>query len=707
MKKIFLLTFICITSFSQQKEQSDSLEYNLNQITITATRYSEPLIEIPFSISIIKDGLSTTKGYGFDEILNSAPGVLAQSRAGNQDVRVTIRGFGARGAGDRSNSGTSRGIRVMVDGIPETEPDGRTSFDLIDLGLSSSIEVIRSNASSIWGNASGGVINVSMIPSSYNSFTELNQSIGSFGFQQTRFKSMANLENGRVFLNISNSTFEGWRQNSSSYRTIINMGFLTSFNSQSRLNIFASGVTNMFHVPGPLTESQYNNNPQSANIFYSNRDERRHNKIVKLGFTFDYKFDEHNSIDVMSFISPKFLQRSERGTFRDFTRYFTGGNLVYKNNLGFGNSFHNYFVAGIDEAYQDGAILFYNLSPSNGRGDKLRTNKREGANNFGAFIQNELIYDDKISIIAGGRYDAVTYYSENFLDTRIGHNEKVFEKFTPKVGLTYRVTPSISLFTNIGGGVEVPAGNETDPLSTFGDDKLFLLNPLLEPIISTTYEMGTKQIWFFGDENLINYLMLELSAYRINIKNDIIPYSGGAFYLTSGKSHRNGIELYAESELRGNIKLKTSFTYLNSEYDDYLVDSLHYNKPGRIANYSGNKTAGIPEYFYNLTFEYKPDFLKHILFSYTLGGTSSYFVDDANQIEVPSSSISNIKLALIKPVNIIGGIYITGFISVNNLFNTKYISSSFINPDILGGGAYYIEPGLPRNYLFSVSLGVN
>jgi outer membrane receptor protein involved in Fe transport len=74
---------------------------------------------------------------------------------------------------------------------------------------------------------------------------------------------------------------------------------------------------------------------------------------------------------------------------------------------------------------------------------------------------------------------------------------------------------------------------------------------------------------------------------------------------------------------------------------------------------------------------------------------------------VPSNSISNIKLALIKPVNIIGGIYITGFISVNNLFNTKYISSSFINPDILAGGAYYIEPGLPRNYLFSVSLGVN
>jgi iron complex outermembrane receptor protein len=707
MKKVLLLIFVYAVILAQPVEKSDSLKYNLNQVTITATRYSEPLIEIPFSISIINEGLSTIKGYGFDEILNSAPGVLAQSRAGNQDVRVTIRGFGARGAGDRSNSGTSRGIRVLVDGIPETEPDGRTSFDLIDLGLSSSIEVVRSNASSIWGNASGGVINISMVPSSNKSFAEIIHSIGPFGFKQTRLKSLANLENGKVFLNISNSSFAGWRKNSSSYRTLVNIGVLTSFNSRSNLNIFASAVSNMFHVPGPLTESQYNNNPQSSNLFYSARDERRHNKIGKLGFTFEYKFDEQNSIDFMSFISPKYLQRSERGTFRDFTRYFAGGNLIYKNQSTFGDSFGNYFVAGIDEAYQDGAILFYNLSASNGRGDKLRTNKREGANNFGAFLQNEIIYDDKLSLIAGGRYDAVTYYSENYLDPGIGLNEKVFEKFTPKVGLTYRITPSISLFTNIGGGVEVPAGNETDPLSTFGDDKLFLLNPLLEPIISTTYEFGTKQIWYWGDENFMRYLMLELSAYRINIENDIVPYGGGAFYLTSGKSHRDGVELFTEAEFKQRLKLKASFTYLNSKYDEYLVDSLHYKKSGATANYSGNKTAGIPESFYNLTIEYKPEFLKHVLFSYTFGGTSSYYVDDANKVKVPSSSISNIKLAFIKPLDLVGGIYLTGFISVNNLFNTKYVSSSFINPDIMGGEAYYIEPGLPRNYLFSISLGVN
>ena len=119
-------------------------------------RYPEYIIEVPLAISIIdKNLLENQKGYGLNEAISFVPGVLAQSRYGNQDVRITIRGFGARGAGDKSNTGTSRGIKFFVDGIPETEPDGRTSFDNIDLSLTNKIEVVRSNVSALWGNAAG------------------------------------------------------------------------------------------------------------------------------------------------------------------------------------------------------------------------------------------------------------------------------------------------------------------------------------------------------------------------------------------------------------------------------------------------------------------------------------------------------------------------------------------------------------------------
>jgi hypothetical protein len=92
----------------------------------------------------------------------------------------------------------------------------------------------------------------------------------------------------------------------------------------------------------------------------------------------------------MLFVNPKYLQRSERNTFRDFTRYHFGGNIVFRNTYNFNENLHNSFSAGLDEAYQDGAILFYNLSATQGRGETLKDNKREGANTFGAFFQNEL-----------------------------------------------------------------------------------------------------------------------------------------------------------------------------------------------------------------------------------------------------------------------------------------------------------------------------
>ena len=160
--------------------------------------------------------------------------------------------------------------------------------------------------------------------------------------------------------------------------------------------------------------------------------------------------------------------------------------LFIKISRGFSSDIKNTFIAGLDEAYQDGAILFYSLSPTNGRGNTLRNNKREGANNFGAFVQNEINFNEKVSLIVGGRYDNVTYYSEDYLAPQFGLQEKSFTRFTPKAGITYRFSPVHSIYANLGGGVEVPAGNETDPAGTYGQDTVYLLNPLLEPIKSTT-----------------------------------------------------------------------------------------------------------------------------------------------------------------------------------------------------------------------------
>jgi iron complex outermembrane receptor protein len=711
MKKLLYALVIIlplITSTAQvkreQKKSADTVSVTLEQITVTATRYTEKVMEIPYAVSVITPlQLKQFKGYGLDEALSSVPGVLAQSRAGNQDVRLVIRGFGARGAGDRSNSGTSRGIRVMVDGIPETEPDGRTSFDLVDLSSADNIEVIRSNASATWGNAAGGVINISTMPSASESFVSVRGMGGSFGFNQVQVQNFSSYNKGKLFVSLSNSNYSGWRDHSGSYRTLFNAGFNAYLSDKSRLGVYAIGTTNLFHIPGPLTQKQYDADPEQANTTYLQRDERRFNRLGRIGVTFEHEFDDINSISAMAYLNSKFLQRSERGTFRDFTRYHTGGNFIYKNELAFSDKIKNLFVAGADEAYQDGAILFYSLSASNGRGTVLKDNKREGANNFGAFAQDEIIFNDKLSVIVGARYDKITYYSESFIDTQFGLQEKSFEKLTPKAGISYRLTPALTLYGNMGGGVEVPAGNETDPAGTYGQDLVYLINPLLEPIKSTTYEAGIKHLAYFGENAFLKTISCDAAFYFIDVQNDIIPYRGGRFYFTAGKTNRTGVEIGANMLFDEGFSFQGAFTYSNDKYKEYMIDSVHYGKANAYADYKDNKVAGIPDLFYNLGLKYAPRFLHGTYISVSMNGMGKYFADDANTLEVPSYTTFNAAIGIEKPITITGALAVRGFLTVNNIFDTGYVSSAFINPDIVNGEAVYLEPGLPRNIVLSIS----
>jgi iron complex outermembrane recepter protein len=709
---LFILMFIINISILAQTEiknvsKTDTLKHQIGQVTITATRYPENILEIPYAVSILtNEQLKNLKGYGLDEALSTIPGVLSQSRSGNQDIRIVIRGFGARGSGDRSNSGTSRGLRIMLDGIPETEPDGRTSFDNIDLSLADNLEVIRSNSSALWGNASGGIVNISSVPFFESPFVSVGGMSGSYGLQKYTLKTGAVLGVGKLSIAISNSNFDGWRIHSGSKRTVINANLVSNLSDKTKLGVYLVGASNLFHIPGPLTQAQFDADPQQSNPTYLSRDERRYNRLGRIGITLDHSLNDMHEFSGMVYLNPKYLQRSERGTFRDFTRYHTGGNFIYRNNLNFSKDVTNKLTVGLDEAYQDGAILFYGLTPTNGRNSNdLRDNKREGANTFGAFVQTEVRVGENLSILVGGRYDDVTYYSESYLDTTLGLQQKSFTHFTPKAGITYMLSPTHSIYANLGGGVEVPAGNETDPAGTFGQDTVYLINPLLEPITSSTVELGTKQLMYVGNNSFVNSVTYDVALYYIIVNNDIVPYRGGRFYFTAGKTNRMGVEAGLNLQMEHGLSLQGSFTYSQNKYKKYSVDSVHYGNPGHIADYKDNKVAGIPDVFYYAGINFAPDFFHGVYIGFSVNGMGSYFVDDANKIEVPSYNIFNATIGIKNAIKLSDNIDLSGFISFNNLTDTKYAASAFINPDLVGGKPVFLEAGLPRNIVASLSFG--
>jgi iron complex outermembrane recepter protein len=702
-----ILLSAALFSVGHAQPSADSIRVHFPIVTSIGTRFAEPWIQVPLSITIIpmKD-LAQGKGYGMDEVLSGIPGVFAQSRYGNQDVRLIIRGYGARGAGERSNAGTTRGIRILNNGFPETEPDGRTSFDLVDLSGAGGIEVIRSNASSLYGNASGGVVSVGAntgFDSPYGAFAER---VGDFGFHKEAVNAGAFLGSGRFYLSFSNTNAEGWRWHSRSSQALLSTGVVTPIGQQTDLGIHLAATSNIFRVPGPLSQAQYAADPQQADSLYIKRDERRYNRLGRLGVSVSHQIDEWNFVSASTFIQPKIIQRSERGTFRDFTRYHFGGNALYRNSSEPGSNVRNILMLGVDEAYQDGAILFYNLTAASQRGT-LRDNKREGANNFGMFVQDEVEAGTEWGFLLGLRYDNITYYSQSFVTLRLD-DQKSFTQITPKFGVTYRLSPTHSLYANVGGGIEAPAGNETDPAPTEGQDTIYAINPLLEPIRSTAFEIGTKQILSFGQGSARLSLSYDIAAYWLRVTNDIIPYRNGRFYFTAGLTERMGCEVSARAEHASGVSANVAVTVSRNIYREYVVDSVHYSPSlaGRTADYGGNSVVGIPDLFLTVGARFQPGFLGGGYVRIDLQQAGRYYVNDANTIEVPAYTVVNAGAGIERWTFGAGPYYIGGFVGINNLMDLRYIGSAWLNPDVVNGVPVYIESALPRNVVIALWMGV-
>ena len=712
---IFVFFYCVFTLQSQSKKQntSDSTKVIAKDITVSALRQPEQNLEVPLAVTILglRD-IQLKRGYGIDDILQTVPGVLVQNRSGNQDLRISIRGFGARGAGERSNAGTTRGIRVLVDGIPETEPDGRTALDVINPLSIQSAEILRSNSSALFGNASGGVISFSTVPKDTDTKLTFQSQIGSFGLEQYTFQAKGMTDLGLLYATIGKTSFDGWRAQSQSDALQISAGLVKQFSARTKFGVHILAGNVNFQIPGPLNLEQYLKDPAMSadtstfNPTFIQRNERRINTSGRIGLTIDHSLSETLSLSTMTYLQSKFLQRSERNTFRDFTRYHTGGNAIIKSVNQITPSIHSLFMAGLDYQYQDGAILFYNLINGN-RGNILRTNKREGAQNIGLFLQEELMIDDEISFILGGRYDKVTYYNEIYIDGAApvfsGQNMS-YERFTPKAGITWRMNEDMSLYANIGGGIEVPAGNETDPPASLSS---FVINPLLKPIESTSLEVGYKSQTYSNDWLGIGQAEVksDIALYSISTINDIIPYAGGRFYFSAGKTERIGCEFSHAVRWNNGFSMNLTLTASKNTYIDYVIDSIVDGaKTGAsYVDYSNKEIAGIPSLFGTVQVGYGPEFLNGLQFGIDYRYFGQYYADDENTLHVDPYGMVDCSVSYTMELSERLDLKVFG--RMMNLLNAVYMSGVWINPERPKfAEPAFIEPGLPRNISAGFSL---
>ncbi len=689
---LLLVSSICANLLAQELEPNDTLStVYFREIIVTATRGGGEVLAVPMAVGVIDAReFARSRNVGLAEALWSMPGVLAQSRAGGQDVRLTIRGFGARGNGDRSNAATIRGIKVLVDGIPETEPDGRTALDLVDLTSIERIEVVRSNTSTLFGNASGGVVNIETLSWFQQPFVELKNVFGSFGLRRNNVSIGVPMPWGRSSVKVTQAVFDGWREHSASSSTSARAAVVVESGEYDKLKLIAAVAQTRFEIPGPLTLAQYHSDPSLANQEYRSRRERRHNRVGRLSFQLEKNVIDGHNVEFTGYVGPKVLQRSERNTFRDFNRFHVGGGALYRWRPKEGVL--RQLLFGVDEAFQDGSNLFYSLVNGE-RGDSLRTNKREAAETFGVFAQTEFTLIEKGTFVAGVRYDHQRYTSELFAAGRRASRRPetlAFRHLTPRVAFIYRLNDFHSIYANVGGGLEAPAFNEVDPPPSRPD---IGLNPLLKPMTSTTIELGFKGIELFTGGKLLRSFSYSLALYTISIKDEIVPFDGGAWFSSAGASRRYGVEIGSQFDFRWGIGLKSAFTYLQARYRKYQND---------LGDYSGNNVPGIPLVVFNNRVRYQSPHGFSI--ELTAEYTHRYPVDDANLLHISSSLLLNFAVGYTLQV---GSVQLNLFGGVQNLSDERYSSSAFINPSTRNSlgvplNPAYIEPGLPRNIFLGI-----
>jgi iron complex outermembrane receptor protein len=704
-----LTTVAClliVRTAAAQNAPRDSAKV-LPGITATATRSARSPLTTPLATTQVSaEELRSKTGYGLEDALRGIPGVIAQSRYGTSDVRLTIRGFGARGAGDRSNAGTSRGVRVLLDGFPETEPDGRTAFDNIDLATAYDVDVVRSSASSLWGNAAGGVINVSSRPTIATNAIEVQPIMGAYGMRRLATRASASLgENGVIWGSFTNTTVDGWRAHSDARRAVVNMGASGNVTDRTRLGLFLVGANNLMKIPGPLTKAKMDSNPLQADSTYQARDEKRYNRVARIGLSVDHDLGTSASLSSMFYLNPKYLQRSERATYRDFTRYHLGGNVMARKSLDIGSMKHR-LTLGVDQAYQDGSIQFYTLvMPSITRG-ALSDNKSEGALNTGMFVQDELTVNETLSLLIGARNDRILYHYKTFFNAAatIKSQSVNYTRFSPKLGFTWKTGGAGAIYANMSGGVEAPAGNETD-INPTGTPAAALLNPLLEPITSNSYEVGYKQLGvsMMGGALMLGY---DVALYDIEVQNEIIPYNGGRYYQTAAEASRKGVEFGMNMKSRNGIFGRAGLTYNNHTYQKYVVDSAYFSAATGKIDMSGHEVMGVPKIMANLELGMEVPFYRNLVIRGSVDHMGEYFADDANTAAatVPAYSLIGLRFEFKEPILKTKGVGLGGFVSVHNLTDVKYAGSAFLNPDLVGGVPKFLEPGMPRAVTFSFTL---
>ena len=658
---LYLFSFPLLI-FGQKKTSTSTI--TLNEVILKSIKTDKSRNILPLSLSFgdLKNQQKFFQKLSLQEYLIAVPGLFTQN-ANNyaQDLRISLRGFGARAAFG------IRGIKIIIDGIPETTPDGQGQLDNLPLGILKNFEVLRGPSASLYGNASGGVIYLNTIDSlPDNQDIQFQYRFGDFGFKSYEINTSLKGEKTVAVIHLNRTQTNGFRYNSGFEQNLLNAKVNHTFSSKSTLQL----------------QLNYTNSPRAGDA----------GGITLENTEIDWRQARQRNIDYDTYESVNQFKsglkwNQEIGKFWDLESYgfyiyrdffgklpFENGGIIdlNRNYYGFGTrlnfqkSNHKFQIGIENNTQKDQRDRYQNLIGNQG---DLTFSQLEKFSALGVYLLDELNLGEFL-IRTNLRFDNLNLGASSVIQ------DQVYRVLNPSIGISYKLSSKQIMYTNFSTSFETPTLSElsANPSGLEG------LNLNLKPSKAENYELGWKGNW--------SKFNLETNFFYILSSNEILPYEleafpGRAFYENTGETKRFGFEFFGSYKINS-WEFIVSLTEASYEFSGENIMSKKY-----LPGVPGSQIYLQVGYFTNNNWRIQ-------LTGEHVGG---FFANNSNTVQIDSFQKIRVQAAKSFRVNKMK-ISLSG--GINNLLNVKYFDNIRLNAF---GGRFY-EPAPGRNAYFGINIGI-
>jgi iron complex outermembrane receptor protein len=668
--------------------------YRLPALEATVARGLLPLEDLPMASAtldrrVIRRARATV---GLDEALVGVPGVEVDNRYNLAlGSRISMRGFGARAAFG------VRGIRILVDGIPLTLPDGQATLTNVDLGSAGRVQVLRGPSSLLYGNAAGGVIAIETEVPQAPRFAAFRAVAGDYGtgaptnFWKLQASAGGRSERAGYIASLSHMSLGGFRAHSAARRNAFNSKLRYAPDDASQLTF----VVNVASVPlaqnpGSLPADTARLHPSAAWPVNVATGSGETSTQAQAGVRYERRVGP-GALDVVVYGMGRSVGTAlPYGRFIRLHRRGGGVRITFRADSRVAG--HTLTLAGgVDgDAQRDARQERDNVGGQ--PGDQLFRDELDRVTALGAFLLARIRALPTVDLTGGLRYDATSFAAVDHLATAASNDSgtRTLDAFSGSAGAVLHVTGGLSFYSSVSTSFQTPTTTELiNAPPTPGDSLPSGFNPDLRPQTALNFEVGARG-------RLTQDVSGQLAVYTVAVRNALVPFQvaslpGRDFYRNAGRSRRRGIELGIRVQPARQVTLRASYTLSDFVF---LDDGL----PGRQDE--GNHIPGVPENRFTLLAAWNA---QSAFMELQTVAADRMFVNDTNTATNPPRAGSDLTTTADLRAGIrahAGGYELAPFLALQNITNARYNSSVVVN----AVGERYYEPAPGRAFLFGVTV---